>query len=525
VAGWPVPFPRALPRLGVSALAGAAAAAQVLYALGWDNGLVSDDWFFVYGASKIEAPAQLLQFFSFEVEAFVRPTQWLLTTGLYRLFGTGPVGYHVVSQALDLANALLVGLLAWQLFAMLDGADQRPRGLASGLVAVLFLFSWRHHEAVFWFSALNELLACGFELVTLNVLLWWLRGGPDPGPVALAMLGGSVLAMLSKESAAVLPVEALMLVALAHVARRRPPAAWRPDLTLAGVPAVVVLTWAWLFVRTSTLLPGGLARGVSQTLTATPGEWALRFVQFLNANYAGAEALSASETALAFELAALAVLAGLALARRRYLWLFASAWALVAVAPYAAVSHGPDIGLVPVLALGVRGDRFLYTSGAAASLLAVVSGLWLLDEVAAGRTSSRWLPAVRAAAVVAVAGLLALHGSRLWAAEAEWHAAGQIVRQVITQMRQQWPHPGPSETLCLARVPHTYGGKPVYRNGLAESVFLAYGYEGFGVERFENLREPADRARCTATFVYTGPDRGLVKARLVARPGTGGGGA
>jgi hypothetical protein len=54
----------------------------------------------------------------------------------------------------------------------------------------------------------------------------------------------------------------------------------------------------------------------------------------------------------------------------------------------------------------------------------------------------------------------------------------------------------------------------VYRNGVAESLFLAYRSEGFAVERFENLRDPAARARCTATFVYAGPARGLERARL-----------
>ncbi len=502
---------------GALGLAGAALVSQALYGFGWDNFLVSDDWFFVYGVSKIETLAQLAQFFSFDVEAFVRPTQWLLTSGLYRLFGTAPSGYHVVSQALDLGNALLVWLLARQLFALTGVADRRSSSLPSALVAVLFLYSWRHHEAVFWFSALNELLACALRLLTLNCLAWSLRTGRDGGAVWLALFVGSGLAMLSKESAVTLPVEALMLVALARLGSRGTAASWRQGLGLVTAPALVVLAWTWLFVRTSTLLPGALARGVSQTLTATPLEWSLRLLQFFNANYAGTEAISASATALTLELLGLVALAGVALARRRYLWLFAAGWALVAAAPYAAVSHGPDVGLVPVLALGVRGDRFLYGSAIGASLVVVASYLWLVQELAA----SRWLPVARGAAVAAVAGLLVLHGARLRAAEAEWDVAGRIVRQVTTQVRAEWPHPEPSDTLCLARLPHTYGGKPVYRNGVAESLFLAYGRDGFTVERFEHLRDPAARARCTATFVYAGLERGLVKARLVGLPGGG----
>ena len=503
--------------VGAIGLAGAAVVSQVLYGLGWDNFLVSDDWFFVYGVSKIETPAQLAQFFSFEVEAFVRPTQWLLTSGLYRLFGTGPSGYHVVSQALDVANALLVWLLARQLFALAGGPDRRSATLPSALVGVLFLYSWRHHEAVFWFSALNEPLAWALRLLTLNCLAWWLLTGRGGGAAWLAVFAGSGLAMLSKESAVTLPVEALMLVALARLGPGGAAVSWRQGLRLVAAPAIVVLAWAWLFVRTSTLMPGVLARGVSQTLTATPREWALRFLQFFNGNYAGAEAISANESALTLELVGLVALGGLALARRRYLWLFAAGWTLVAAAPYAVTSHGPDVGLVPVLELGIRGDRFLYGSAIGASLLVVGSGLWLFEELAA----SRWLPVARGAALAAVVGLLLLHGTRLRAAEAEWDTAGRIVRQVTTAVREQWPRPEPGDTLCLARLPHTYGGKPVYRNGVAESLFLAYGRDGFAVERFETLRDPAARARCTATFVYAGLERGLVRARLVSRPGAG----
>jgi hypothetical protein len=50
---------------------------------------------------------------------------------------------------------------------------------------------------------------------------------------------------------------------------------------------------------------------------------------------------------------------------------------------------------------------------------------------------------------------------------------------------------------------------------VAESVFLTFGRDDFAVERYEHLREPGAATRCTATFVYTGPARGLVKARLV----------
>jgi hypothetical protein len=512
VEGRSASYPSRIPRLtGALALGVAVAVSQLLYARGWDNALVSDDWFFLYGASKIQTPAQLLQFFSFDVEAFVRPTQWLVTTALYRLFGVTPAGYHVASQALDLGNALLFGFLVWQLQALAAGVGSRPSRLAAGLAAILFLFSWRHHEAVFWFSAINELLVSAFRLFTFNLVAWSLRTGRGGGPLWLAVLASSALAMLSKESAVTLPVEVLLLVTLARLAGPNPTTSWRHGLRLVSAPALVILAWAWLFIRTSTLIPGALARGVSQTLTATPGEWTLRLLQFVNANYAGTEAVSASVSALALELVILLAVSSVAVVRRRYLWLFALAWTVVAATPYALVSHGPDLGLVPVLTLGVRGDRFLYASAMGASLLAVASGRWLLDELA----GSRWLPVALGVGVAGAAGILLVHGSRLRTAEADWDMAGRIVTRVTAQIRTEWPQPARGTTLCLARLPHTYEGKPVYRNGVAESVFLTYDRDDFAVIRLEQVAEPAARFRCAATFVWVGLDRGLVKVRLV----------
>jgi hypothetical protein len=315
--------------------------------------------------------------------------------------------------------------------------------------------------------------------------------------------------MLSKESAVVLPLEALLVVALARLAAPEVAAAWRHGLRLLAAPALVVLAWAWLFVRTSTIIPGALTHGVSQMLSATPTEWALRRLQFVNANYTATDRLSENVTALALELIALLAVAGVALVRRQYLWLFALGWTVVASAPYALVSHGPDLDVTPILALGVRGDRFLYMSAGGVSLLLVASGRWLVDVLGGGR----WRSVARGAAVAAVAGVLLLHGARLVGAEAEWDTAGRLVSQVTGQVRADWPRPAAGDTLCLAWLPHTYRGKPVYRNGVAESVFLAYGRDDFAVERVEHLREPAARARCSATFFYDG--RGLVKARLV----------
>jgi hypothetical protein len=517
---------RALRLAAPAALVTGVAAAQALYARGWDNGFVSDDWNFLHGAATLTDGRALLRYFSFDDPAFVRPTQWLLVVALHRLFGLAPAGYHVVSQALDLANAALAAGLAWQLLALAAPA-LRPatrRGLAA-LTALGFLLSWRHHEAVFWFSAVNEPLAAAFRLTALNLVAWWLRIGRRFPLVWLGTLGAAGLAMLSKESAAVLPLETLLLVGLARAAGPRPFPPGRQTLALVAAPLLVVTAWTWVFVRSSVGAPGGVARGASQTLAAAPGEWALRLVQFFNANYPTPAGEWTAPAALAAELAVLGGLAVVAAARRQPLWLFALGWTVVAAIPYAAVSHGPDVGLVPVLELGVRGDRFLYYPALGAALLVTATGVWLEAELAAARVGRRGRLGARAVALGIVVVLLAAQAARLYQAESQWGHAGRIVRQVTTGLPRLWPDPRPGEMLCLAGLPHTYNGTPVYRNGVAESLFLAYRSEGFAVERFENLRDAAARARCTATFVYAGPARGVVRARVVtggaAAPGGG----
>jgi hypothetical protein len=497
---------RAWPGAG---LAVAALAIQAIYARGWDNGPVSDDWYFLFEASKLTTPAQLLPLFSYASPTHVRPTQWLLLYALYPVFGAAPIGYHVVSQALDLGNAFLVGLLAWQLFQLAAPEPRVSPVLSSAIVALLFLGQWRHHDAVLWPAAVNEPLAAALRLVTLNLVAWWLRVGRGFTGIATAATFGCGLAILSKESAALLPIELGLLVLLARLGGTGRVGTARSVLLLLAGPCLLLVLWAYVFVSTSVILPDGLLRGVSQTLQATPLEWALRLLQFVNASYVGLDRLSGSPALLGVQFVLGLALGACAVARRRYLWVFALAWTVVALTPYVAVSSGPDVGRVPVLALGVRGDRYLYYGAAGASLLLVTTGLWLLDELV---RVGVWEGAVtRVGVPLAVASLVAANAALLTRAEAEWDTAGRLARHIVTEVRQTWPAPQ-GGALCLGGVPHTYGGKPVLRNGLAESLFLAYGRDDFAVERLEHLPPVEARMRCTVALMYAGSERGLMPA-------------
>jgi hypothetical protein len=127
---------------------------------------------------------------------FYRPLIWLLFWRQSQLFGLEPRGYHQVSLALHVLNAVLLATLAWRLGA----------GRWSGLLAAIFaLLHPAPFEAIVWISAQSELLAAGLLLAMLHLWRWPSRFAPLLATVALG------LALLAKESAVIgLPLLVLL---------------------------------------------------------------------------------------------------------------------------------------------------------------------------------------------------------------------------------------------------------------------------------------------------------------------------
>jgi hypothetical protein len=121
-----------------------------------------------------------------------RATSLVLTYWTETVFGFSRLAFGLSSILLHAVNALLVYAL---------GAARRIGWRLSALTAIFFVLQERYQEAVIWYSALPELLAFFFGLLTL---LFWVRWLRSPGPAALAWVGALAcfcLALLSKESA------------------------------------------------------------------------------------------------------------------------------------------------------------------------------------------------------------------------------------------------------------------------------------------------------------------------------------
>lgn len=183
---------------------------------------------------------------------------------------------------------------------------------------------------------------------------------------------------------------------------------------------------------------------------------------------------------MAVEACLLVMLVVTAILRKQYLWLFALLWTFLAVAPYMAIVSQEATQLaLPVLILGVAGDRFLYYSAAGAALLTVASAQWFCTEI--GHWAPRRARQAWAAVGLVFISLITLNVHRLIKFESDWDMAGHIGNKVILQTLALVPAPGKGSLLCMASLPDNHNGKYIFRNGIAQALYIAYGRDDFQV--------------------------------------------
>jgi hypothetical protein len=154
-----------------------------------------------------------------------RATSLVLTWWTERLFGAEPAVFYWSAISLHVLNTWLVALLG--IWPVIGWRISIP-------AAAFFAVAECHNEAVMWYAALPELLVFFFVLLCVHAWAFWLRS--RYAGWFLAAFTAFALALLSKESAAVLPA----LLAIPLVARRE----WRNLLWLAPFFAVDAF-YAW----------------------------------------------------------------------------------------------------------------------------------------------------------------------------------------------------------------------------------------------------------------------------------------
>lgn len=375
------------------------AAVLVIYGRAFDRPFTSEDFLLIRYLGENPPWRDLRDqlaspWLGISVVRFYRPVSSLLYGAEIALFGGQPAGYNVVHILLHLANAALV----WAIARRLSGPDG---DLASFAAALLFALHPLHPNAVVFSASFATLFGAFFLLASILAYQRFREDG------ALGAWGASMalflLALGSYEAAAVLPG---LLAAYDHlVVSRRAPGRRHASLAVGYLPFFGILGIYLLFRRT---LFGESIGGYQEYRERLLAPELRRMAHDLATSIHQIHLPVYDRSPELWELAAsCAVLIGAPLAvwllRRRSLdsvharlWLFAWAWILASLAPFAFRPSVPGNGRYWYLAAaGVAMSVCFAVRGrlapVAAGLLAACWGVLLAESVdaynAAGRTA------------------------------------------------------------------------------------------------------------------------------------------
>lgn len=257
----------------IAALAAVLATALV-YAPGFGGYWVGDDFpnlHRVYAQSQQGTLwAETMAYFFSPVPSqgsFYRPMMMLSLALNYQFSGAHYGGWYGLNYAVHLANTLMVVLLA----ARLANVCALKTTWTAGLAGLFFGLSPLLAEGVYWISARSDGWVTLLSLT--GVYLW--SSGPPRGRWALMLPVLLVLALGFKESAAVLPLQVLLLALAWPAALTR---AQRAALIASLVIAGLYLAWrAWLFGNAwqvyDPVAKVGLPEKFLQAMSTLPAWW------------------------------------------------------------------------------------------------------------------------------------------------------------------------------------------------------------------------------------------------------------
>lgn len=175
------------------------AAGAVVWSTTLGVSFVSDDFSHLYVARQGLSQLWMLTRYG-QDHTFLRPVGFASIFLDYRLFGLQPLGYHAVNIAIHLLVIYGVYLLAREL-----GVTSGAAAVTAGIYAIMPV----HAEVVAWLGARFDLLATGFLLFSVVLLLRSGGKGFTKGFLAAVLL--YCLSSLAKESGLILPALALAI--------------------------------------------------------------------------------------------------------------------------------------------------------------------------------------------------------------------------------------------------------------------------------------------------------------------------
>lgn len=387
------------------------------------------DWSFAWRSFAHDSwwfrdPARLPQ------SAYYRPLQDLWLALNFHAFGMNPFGWHLAMIAMEVLAVFLVFKVAQALTG-----DFASALIAAALFAILPI----HAQAVVWPSAIVMPMAAIFELGALLIVI---QHGPRTPAWLAAAMALTALAMLSHESAIVLPaiIASYLLIEPVIKSRER---TWmiRVRDAAIGSAGFFAVAAAYLLLRYTIL--GFISRAnptnhmsaaeIALTMPEVVGQYVLLLITPWRAEPAHpvvqvASAMAPEFYVPLFGLLAIIGAAAMLLAYRRHapLYFFCAAWIALAIAPVLNLGALSPIAMVE--------DRYLYFPSAGwCVMLGALAGEFLLGAEAARN-------AVLAALATAALGLAAM----LWHVQGYWHDDAALFGRCVEVF--------PGSSLCHERL-------------------------------------------------------------------------
>ncbi|MBW2647945.1 MAG: glycosyltransferase family 39 protein, partial [Deltaproteobacteria bacterium] len=217
-----------------------------IYSVKINGEFLADDFIFSLKASQFTLTTENLLNIGINGYAswFYRPVSMLVWVLLHKVFGLAPFPFHIAIAILHVINCILL----W-FFLRLKFSDD-----LAFLSACIFSIFTGHIEAVFWLACIHDILCMQFFLLSLLFLVFFLENRPYGWYGA--SLAFALLAVMSKEVAAILP--AVVFILSAGLFRRDKPKVKHLLLSLIWSVPYAVIALVYMLARLRILKGAGM---------------------------------------------------------------------------------------------------------------------------------------------------------------------------------------------------------------------------------------------------------------------------
>lgn len=419
---------------------------------------------------------------------FFRPLLSLISFWDYQLWGLNPLGYHLTNFGFHLANAVLVGTLAYLLIFNVK-IELQKKAFLSYFSGFIFLLLPSHSEAVSWISARTDVIATFFALLSFVTYLNYKNFGNKTNLVVSIL--SFLAALYCKESIVSYPglimgyefyeylrlkskVKSHLLIILLYLGGLGfyfMTRYLKLGTLVGGYGEKIHLNFSWMQLAENLI--------IYPTRIFLPPQPNATFLFWIIAGF----------ILMGFSLLSLALCSTPKLYQTEltsiFIFLMFAFW--VCVLPAINVSVSP---------VDTQGERYLYWASGFASIYLGLIFITLINNIS-------WN-------LVLSSILLIYFGLSLYGINQNWKIAGDLSQRLLTSL-QNIPK---LESVIITSIPDNYRGAYLYRTGLIHGLYLfddAVNRFNILFERYQSANQPFENVRFYTDNIVTVMTHTLLK--------------